>query len=138
MVMMRFGYRPTRCLITAGLIVSLGLTGLFPQMMVWAETRPLVAARPRATECCCGTADGRCCGMGCCMARQPPAKERCPCPNPKDTRDGQNILLALALAKAHLSDGGGPCGSHFGQPETGSIRSPVDSTLQAKRVRIDA
>jgi len=140
--MMRSIDRTTRSLVTASLIASLGLAGLFPQMMVSAQmaasakrgARVDVTQKP--AKCCCGTEDGRCCGMGCCLARQAPPKEPSPCPTPTDTRDGQGNLLAPA-AKALLATG--PTGgSGSGFPERPWRVSLAESTLQAEHVRIDA
>ncbi len=126
-----------RWLVASSLIASLGLSGLFPQMIVWAESGSRVVAQ-QAMECCCGTEDGRCCGMGCCISRQGPTSEPCPCPFPKDSRNGQNGPMALALVKALFDDGGEESGSRLGRRETGLDRSLSESTLQTKHVRIDA
>jgi len=134
---MHFTCRTIRWSVTTGLIVGLAVAGLVPQTMGWAERDTRVAVSQRPTQCCCGTEDGRCCGMGCCMARQAPAKERCPCPNPKDSRDGQNNPLALALAKALLGDAGDTLRSRFAHPES-EIASAIENSLQAKHIRIDA
>lgn len=136
--MMRSICRTTRWLITASLIVNLGLAGLFPRMMALADSGAHVEVAQKPTKCCCGTEDGRCCGMGCCMARQVPPKERCPSPNPKDSRDGQSNLLGWAAAKALLGAGGELGGSRFGPPESQVNFSLAESTLQAKHARIDA
>ncbi|REJ65696.1 MAG: hypothetical protein DWQ31_17310 [Planctomycetota bacterium] len=136
--MVRSIYRTTRWLVTASLIVSLGLAGLFPQMMVLTERGMRLSVSPSPTKCCCGTEDGRCCGMGCCLARQSPAKEQCPCPNPKNSRDGQNNPLAVALAKALLDEGDEAGRAGTGRPESDLAGSLAPSTLQAKHVRIDA
>lgn len=135
--MMRSAYRTTRWLAVSSLTISLGLAGLFPQMVVWADSARRASAHQQPTKCCCGTEDGHCCGMGCCMARQAPAKERCPCPNPQDTRDGQNNPLALAFAKALLGDAGDTSRSGFTHPESENRLAP-DASLQAQHVRIDA
>jgi hypothetical protein len=58
--MMYRNCRTTRWLVTASLIVSLGLMGLFPQMMVWAESGAVVSAAEQSTQCCCGTETGFC------------------------------------------------------------------------------
>jgi len=75
--------------------------------------------------------------MGCCMARQAPAKEQCPCPNTKDTGDGQNSPLALALAKALSGDDGAASRSRFTHCQSGLSRSLIEPSLQAKHIRID-
>lgn len=134
---MRTRYHTTRWLVTTSLIVSLGLAGLFPQMMVLAESGTRGASPQSSAKCCCGTEDARCCGTGCCVARQAPAKERCPSPNPKDTREGQNNPLSLAFAK-DLIGNSEIGGLGFRDPGNRIIRSPAASTLQAKHVRIDA
>jgi len=136
--MMRTLYHTTRWLVTTSLIVSLGLAGLFPQMMVLAENGTRVAFPQPSGKCCCGTEDGRCCGMGCCVARQAPAKERCPSPNPKDTRDGQNNPLSLALAKNLIGGDGEIGGLGLRHPENRILRSLAECSLQVKHVRIDA
>jgi len=135
--MMRSICCTTRWLVTASLIMSLGFVGLFPQMMASAKTGARVDVAQKPTKCCCGTDDGRCCGMGCCTARQAPPTKPNPCPNPTETRDGQGNPLALA-AKTLLATGGKAVGSGFGWPVGQSHVSQAESTLQAKRVRIDA
>jgi hypothetical protein len=134
---MHFLCRIIRNSVTAGLIVGLAVAGLVPQTMGWAERDTRIAVSQQATKCCCGTEEGRCCGMGCCSAQQAPAKERCPCPNPKDSRDGHNNPLALALAKALLSDAGGTPRLRFAHPES-QLDSAIEHSLQAKHIRIDA
>ena len=49
-----------RWLVTTCLMVSLGLSGLFPQMMVWTESPTVAAATADSTTCCCGTETGFC------------------------------------------------------------------------------
>lgn len=136
--MMRSVYHTTRRLVTASLIFSLSLAGFFPQMMVLAEGGTRVSVSQSPVKCCCGTEDGRCCGMGCCLARQAPAKEQCPCPNPKNSRDGHNNPLAVALAKAMLGESDEVGGASNRRPECDLVRSLAPSSLQAKHVRIDA
>jgi hypothetical protein len=76
--------------------------------------------------------------MGCCLARQAPAKEQCPCPSPKNSRDGQNNPLAVALAKALLDEGDEAGRVGTGRPASDLAGSLAPSSLQAKHVRIDA
>lgn len=134
---MRSVYRTIRWLIMASLAFCFGLAGFFPQMMVLAESGVRVSVPPSPTTCCYRTEDGRCCGKGCCVARQPPAKEQCPTPNPNNLRDGQNNPLAMALANAVLgeSDEVGSAGNRH--PRSHLVRSFVPSSLQAKHVRIE-
>ena len=137
MNVMRSVKHTTRCLLTAGLIVGLVLTGIFPPMAAWAGRGSRAAEPEKRAKCCCGTEDGRCCGMGCCLAREAPAQQPSPSPNPKDSRDGVNNPLALAFAQAILKNVDGSSRSRFTRAESGNS-APVDSSLQAKHVRIDA
>ena len=135
--------RTTRWLVTASLIVSLGLTGLFPRMIVRADQGVRVSSQEQPTQekpakCCCGTKDGRCCGMGCCVDRQSPSKEPCPFPNKRENRDGRSNPFAMAAAKALFECGNAGRGSLFGCPFSNVDRSRADSSLQARHVRIDA
>ena len=49
-----------RWLVATCLMVSLGLSGLFPQMMVWTESPAATVAEGESTTCCCGTETGYC------------------------------------------------------------------------------
>ncbi len=125
----------TRWLVTISLVASLAVGGVFPRVTAWAQGDfDWVAAAP--TECCCGTEDARCCGMGCCLGPNAPTNERCPHPNPNDTRDSQNNPLAFDSAV-----GGGPgdtSGMRFTRGDCSLTRSMVAPSLQAMHVRIDA
>ena len=131
-------HRTIRWLVTTGLIGSLACAGLVSQRTVMAEigTRAAVPAQP--VTCCCGTENGRCCGMGCCMNRQSPAKDSPPCPNRQDTRGGRNNLQVVSLSQQLCSAGGETRVSRFAHLEA-DVRCPLsESSLQAKHVRIDA
>lgn len=135
---MRSICRTTRWLITAGLIISLSLAGVLPPMVprAVADKPDVVAQEP--TKCCCGTEDGRCCGMGCCAVRQAPPKNSCPCPNPEESRRGQNNWPALATAKALFAAGSENPGLRVGYWDSAANRSHAETSLQARYVRIDA
>ena len=124
--------RTTRWLITASLMVSLGLTGLTPQMMVWAESGTVVSDA-QESNCCCGTETGFCCGMACCAVRAPT-----PVPANDDNHDGRTCPLAIAFANAMLGSDNNGHGALFGRPSSNADRSLAESSLQAKHVRIDA
>ena len=133
-----FCNHPTsRWLITASLIVSLGVTGLFPQMIVWADSGTHASAL-QSTNCCCGTEDGRCCGMGCCVAREAPAKEPSPCPAKDDNGRGRTHPLAIGFAKAIIGSGDDASVALIGRPSSDADRSLAESSLQSKHVRLDA
>ena len=136
--MMRTPFPTTRRLVASSLIACLGLTALLPQGTALADTEPRKAVVEQPVACCCGTEDGSCCGMGCCVARQAPPKDPCPCPLQKDTRDGQRNLIALPLNET-LDDGQ----DNAANPATGrssdkTNRSQLAPSLQAKHVRLNA
>ncbi len=134
---MHIAFHITRWLVAASLIANLGLLGLFPQMTAWVEGGSRAVIAEQRTKCCCGTDDGRCCGLGCCVSRPAPAKAPCPCPQQKDTRDGQNGPLVLAFAQTLCGAGGETSRSRVGQPPNRVDRSLAGSSLQARHVRLD-
>ena len=135
---MRFIFRTTRWLVTASLMVSLGLTGLFPQMSVWADGGMAISA-PKKSNCCCGTETGSCCGMACCAVRAPsPTNEPMPIPAKDDNRNGRSCPLAIALANAMTGSGGNGQGASIVRSSSDADRSLAESSLQAKHVRLDA
>jgi len=135
---MRNIHQKTRWLVITSLTFSLALAGLFPQLTVLADTVARASNSLSPTSCCCGTQDGRCCGMGCCLLRQTPANERPPSPNPQDSQNGQNNLLAVTLAKALFGTSGESAGGGNHRPENERIRWLPPFSLQAQHVRIDA
>lgn len=124
-----------RWLVTASLIVSLGVTGLFPQMMAWAESGAVVVSAQQSTQCCCGTGTSQCCGMGCCGVRAP-SPERGPSPFPAQD-ESRTCPLAIAFAKAMIREGNNGHGALFARPLSDADRSSAESSLQAKLVRLD-
>ncbi|VAX36081.1 hypothetical protein MNBD_PLANCTO02-594 [hydrothermal vent metagenome] len=131
-------YRTTRWLVTANVIVSLGLTGLFPQMVTLAGQDVRVELEEKPTTCCCGTEDGRCCGMGCCVARRSPAKEQCPCPSKSETRNGQSNLFAIVVFRSLLFSDKTKLGLQFSTLFSDANHFMAGSSLQALHARIDA
>lgn len=132
--MMYFNRHKTRWLVTVSLIVSLGLTGLFPQMMAGAASGVVVGPVQQSTQCCCGTETSQCCGMGCCGVRAPSPKKG-PSPAPDESRTAPQ---AIAFAKAMIGDGDNGHGALFVRPSSDADRSSAASSLQAKLVRLDA
>jgi hypothetical protein len=127
-----------RWAVAASLILSLTLMELFPQSLVCADGGAVVVAAPAAMKCCCGTADGRCDGMGCCAARQAPAKEQPPAPNQRDDRDGRTNPLAVAFANSPHLCAAEQDGLHFRRSATDVARSLADSSLQTRHIRMNA
>lgn len=127
-----------RWAIAASLIVSLSLTELAPQMMVRADDGPVVAPTSPATKCCCGTADGRCCGMGCCVVRQAPSHQQPPVPNQRDDRDGRTNPFGLAFTNSLILFANSRDGLQLRRLISDVARSLAESSLQAEHIRINA
>jgi len=136
--MMRSVSRTTRWLVTASLVVSLGFTGLFPPALALGGSSARSVVAENSTKCCCGTADGSCCGMGCCLARrQTPPKEPVPAPQNKDCQDGQgNTTLAILAGKLLLQDLNDQ--SKFGGWDSEHAAILQDRSLVGQHVRLDA
>jgi hypothetical protein len=98
-VAVMYAVRPVQFLLTHALAVCLCAGSLAPPA-VFAEAGSVDVRQAAPGNCCCGTADGRCCGKGCCAApipvpvRQPPLRE------PSSPRPD---LLALTAAAWHGS-----------------------------------
>jgi len=77
-----------RFFITASLLLSLSMLSLFPRVIVGQATGATVSASTGAGEkhCCCGTEDGRCCGMACCQVSPNPQEKQAP-EVPRSTED---------------------------------------------------
>jgi hypothetical protein len=131
---MQSTHHTTRWLITAGLIVSLGLAGLFPPMAVWA-----VASTAQQNGCCCGTETGDCCGTACCGMRVPSPNKGAPStPTNDNRRDGRYGPLAVVIADGMKGSGNHRCGAFSGRQDSDAARPSAESSLQAKHVRLDA
>lgn len=76
--------RPSRrlilfCLVHAvSLVLALGTAGLRSAV---AATSP-AGHFPHKVQCCCGTPDGRCCGMACCGTKAPAPERQSSVPAP--------------------------------------------------------
>ncbi|HUG68067.1 MAG TPA: hypothetical protein VMM76_09955 [Pirellulaceae bacterium] len=126
--------RTIRWLVVACLALSLVLSGVGSSLTVPAVESPSVADAPQ--HCCCGTADGRCCGMcgmACCVSQTPTAPEK---PVRLPTRDDYRPnLLALARIEASVLALGRS--SFAVRPPTNADCAPAESSLQAFHVRLD-
>lgn len=69
-----------RFLITASLLLCLGTLSVSPRVMVGQALGATVSASTGGGEkrCCCGTEDGRCCGMACCQTIPNPQEKQGP------------------------------------------------------------
>ncbi|MDA1016649.1 MAG: hypothetical protein O3A00_19600 [Planctomycetota bacterium] len=86
--------RTIRSLVVAGLIFSLCLAMVSPTFLGAVSGEGTVAVDDSATmTCCCGTKDGKCCGMACCGV-DAPKQQRTPVPH----EDGRELAGSLVLA----------------------------------------
>jgi hypothetical protein len=115
-----------RLIITASLLLSLSMTGLYPRIMAGDEFGASTAASQHEGQgqrvCCCGTKDGRCCGKACCQLPNPKEDKAPTSPRPSEDR-GQALGLAQvgnavvfgqhagAIHEGVSSDAGSPRGS---------------------------
>lgn len=137
MELMRPIHHTCRWLALVSLIFSLGLSSFVPNAMAEVQSGAQVMTQ-EASDCCCETRNGRCCGMACCIVPEAPAPEPTPVPARGDHRDGESTSLSLALAKSLLSDLEANAESRFAQAENRAACSADESSLQARHVRLNA
>lgn len=87
-----------RGLITASLLLSLSATSLYPRLISGTERSKATASNRGQKLCCCGTEDGRCCGMACCQMPNP--KHENPPASPKPSEDRGQPLGGMLAADA--------------------------------------
>ncbi|MBD3675402.1 MAG: hypothetical protein HUJ26_17955 [Planctomycetaceae bacterium] len=74
----------TRLTIVTSLIISLGIAGLSPAIMRVVNAGVSVTVdKSTGQRCCCGTKEGKCCGMACCGVDTPKPKRT---PAPQENR----------------------------------------------------
>ncbi len=129
--------RPIRLLIVAALVMSVGVAAVFTpvsaRMLATGGQPKSAGAVPVRKDCCCGTKDGRCCGMGCCMR---PTSNQKPTNPPLPDGSERNLSLALGLnaltaASIFLDHGRSDAAAHA------MLDGPLSvGTLQLQHVRI--
>ncbi|MEX0715626.1 MAG: hypothetical protein WD066_03530 [Planctomycetaceae bacterium] len=92
------------------------------------------AASARSPQpCCCGTSDGRCCGLACCETPSRSPGQDSPTPQPEVVR---NLLLGQAFHRGDVprfADGSWRSG-----PRAAADPIPAEvASLQAQQVRLD-
>ncbi len=134
MYTMKSSSRLTRYLVIPCLAVSLSTVSLYPMLPALSGTMVGVQhGGSTMRACCCGTEEGRCCGMACC-ALAPPTKQSAPSSN--DTRDDRNgHPFPLALKSAGTSAEHAGIGRTATVSLLGNSSGPV--SLQARHVRLD-
>src|SRR2546425_5612192 len=103
---MKASRRHLRSAVIFCLTLSLSVTGLYPSLM--AAAAPLISREVSlpARKCCCGTADGRCCGMACCGMRPPTQDNEQRPATPRDDHQGGGVTLATAGVLGHIQING--------------------------------
>jgi hypothetical protein len=126
---MDFVAAPSRLMLVAVLAVSTSTAPLCTPVAK-GETRP-----PASTKhsCCCGTEDGACCGMACCMRQRSNQVPAAPLSGNSAGQEGpQAVILFLVSFGSVLAEGSG-----FGQPyHPNFCGSLATATLQSQHVRI--
>jgi hypothetical protein len=90
------------------------------------------AESPR-TACCCGTEDGRCCGMGCCMRKQ---SNQVPTNPPLRSNSAKENSQALALVVTTCDSSHSTGGSFNSSAHSDVCGSLAAGTLQSQHIRI--
>jgi hypothetical protein len=83
--------------------------------------------------CCCGTPDGRCCGMGCCL-RQP--SNQIPTDPPLRTTSEKDKSHVLVLVFATCEVSAADCCTFHNGARSGLGGSLAAGTLQSQHIRI--
>ena len=126
--------KPLRAIAVALLAVSTSVAPICTPVSAGPRVPNKVAeAKPSRTACCCGTEDGACCGMACCM-RQPSKQVPTDVPLRKSTEKNglQVFALDLATCNVALAIPGG-----FASPDGADFRGALAApTLQSCHVRI--
>lgn len=140
-VMMRCINQKARWLATVGLVLSFGVAALSSPPIEAAADGTQIDSHSWVVGSCCCKEDGRCCGkcdMACCASRRAPDKEPTPRPSNDDGRGWRTNLLAFIAAKSPVACNETTGGSPFSAAGSDANRSLAESTLQTRRVRLDA
>ena len=128
-------YRHTktlRVLLVALLAVSTSAAAVCSPVSAQALTSAKSPTKPARTKCCCGTEDGRCCGMACCMRRP---SEQVPVNPPMRPGVEKAGPQAMALLVATCSDFQVGDGSLHSAAQS-EFRGLLAATLQSQHIRI--
>jgi hypothetical protein len=122
-----------RCLITASLLLSLSTLSLFPRVIFGQALGSTASAGTGEKHCCCGTKDGRCCGMACCQTSPNPHEKQVPAAPPSSEDRGQPLGLAPVANAAAL----GPTTAAFRNGFFREAASKGGSSLIALSIRLN-
>ena len=129
---MFYSTRTIRTLIVTGLVLSLSLVGVSPILLAW-QGEGAGASNVRGNGvCCCGTKDGRCCGMGCCKTSPPTEEHKAPAvPRSLDERSPAAVPVAT-FAMHSLANG-----ATFHNAVSSGVPISGSPTLQMLQVRLN-
>ncbi len=131
--MMKSSSKLTQLFLVSCLLVSLSTVSLQVRLPAVAAAKAQAESDGQSAKlCCCGTADGRCCGMGCCAARAP-TRQQSPVSN--DTRDDRGP--SQLVPKSDYTGHGRAGGWSWQTSSSGLADSSADTSLQAQHVRLD-
>jgi hypothetical protein len=120
-----------RLLLTASLMLSLSMANLYPQLMAGNARAAGVVKDQSPRVCCCGTKDGKCCGMACCQ-RGIPKPDKTPAPPNRSDDHGQPLGLAGVDATIDGSDA-----AEFGGVTLNHAASSGNASLVASGIRLN-
>lgn len=85
-----------RYCLTASLLLCVPLASFYPQLAIAMNLEEAAAPNDAGNKsCCCGTADGSCCGMACCEMPNPNNDEAPRAPSRSDDQ-GQPVGIVAA------------------------------------------
>jgi len=118
-----------RWIITASLLLGLSMASVYPRDG-WAVA---FAANQAQKVCCCGTEDGRCCGMACCQ--MPNSKEGKAPASPNRSEVRCQPLGSIVAAGSTLSGQGAARFRHLPFRDSATTGSP---SLIVLHIRLNA
>jgi len=119
-------------IITASLLLSLSMASVYPRLMASDDRVAVVAPNQDQIVCCCGTEDGRCCGMACCQMPNPKEDQSPASPSQSQVR-GQPLGFVSA-AESTLHDLGAAWFSHVAFRDSATTSS---HSLTALGIRLN-
>jgi hypothetical protein len=128
-------YRQTklvRLLLVAVLAVSTSSAAVCTPVSAQGLASVKSRAKPVRFKCCCGTEDGRCCGMACCMRGQ---SDQVPLNPPMRTTVEKTAGQAMALLVAAAIDSP-TCDGHLHRAAASNFYGLLAASLQSQHVRI--
>jgi len=127
-----YAVRPIRFLLTHAVAACLLAGSIVPPVVV-AGAGPVDLRQAASGKCCCGTADGRCCGKGCCARKVPVPVPQPPLREPPQPRLELLALMAVLWDGSTVDPVGLPASRHSDRAHLAS----AFPSLQQAAVRIN-